>query len=184
MKALILIDIQQGFDQIDYWGGNRNNLDAEHKAAALLTFFRQKNWPVHHVQHCSTNPKSPLKPGTPGNEIHPFVAPLASEPVYTKDVNSAFIGTTLEQVLKDAGTLDLVMAGLTTDHCVSTSVRMAANLGFKVTLIEDACATFDKLDRQGKRYEAQLIHDTAIASLNDEFAQILTLDELLKMIEA
>ena len=179
MKALVLIDIQQGFDKLDHWGGNRNNPDAEAKAAALLKFFRNKNWPVYHVQHCSTNPLSPLRPGSPGNALHQLVTPVNDEPVIKKEVNSAFIGTPLEDVLKDKQTTKLVMAGLTTDHCVSTSVRMAANLGFDVTLIEDATATFDKIDRHGKRYDAQLIHDTAIASLNEEFARIMTLEEFV-----
>lgn len=180
MKALILIDIQQGFDQTDHWGGGRNNPDAEQKAGALLAYFRQHQWPVYHIQHCSTSPNSPLRPEHPGNAIQEVVKPLNQEPVYTKEVNSAFIGTPLEQVLNEAGTQDLVMAGLTTDHCVSTSVRMAANLGFNVELIEDATATFDKTDRHGKHYPAQLIHETAIASLDQEFAEVLSLSEFLQ----
>lgn len=177
MKALILIDIQQGFDDLEHWGGNRNNPDAEEKAASLLRFFRNKKWPVYHIQHCSTSEQSPLRPEAPGNALQEVVAPIDNEPVYQKDVNSAFIGTPLEEVLKKNENRDLVMAGLTTDHCVSTSVRMAANLGFNVTLIEDATATFDKVDRHGRRYDAQLIHDTAIASLNEEFARVMTLEE-------
>ena len=183
MKALVLIDIQKGFEDIEYWGGNRNNPEAEQRAQELLEYFRAKSWPVYHVQHCSTNPNSPLRPEAAGNALNELVKPLETEPVYTKTVNSAFIGTPLEEVLKSTQQQDLVMAGLTTDHCVSTSVRMAANLGFEVTLIEDATATFDKVDRNGKRYDAQLIHETAIASLDGEFALIQTLEDFLDSID-
>ncbi|MDC7998149.1 cysteine hydrolase family protein [Gilvibacter sediminis] len=177
MRTLLLIDIQQGFDDIAYWGGNRNNPDAETKAGELLALFRERDWPVYHIQHCSTNSESPLRPDFKGNAIQEVVKPIGSEPVYTKTVNSAFIGTPLEEVLNANAQKQVVMAGLTTDHCVSTSVRMAANLGFEVTLIEDATATFDKTDRNGKHYDAQLLHETALASLDGEFAQIQTLDQ-------
>src|SRR5690242_2229527 len=89
--ALILIDIQKGFDDIDYWGGQRNNPDAEKNAAALLWLWRERKLPVFHVKHCSTNPKSLLRESEEGNEFKDIVKPMDSEPVIKKKVNSAFI---------------------------------------------------------------------------------------------
>ena len=177
--ALLLVDIQQGFEDIDYWGGARNNPQAEHQASLLLNHWRFHGWPLFHIKHNSTNPESPLYPGKPGNEIHPAVAPLAGETVIEKSVNSGFIGTDLEARLKAAGITTVVIAGLTTDHCVSTTTRMAANLGFKTFLVENACATFRKYSPDNREYYAELIHDTAITSLHEEFATIVHTDDLI-----
>ncbi len=180
MTALVLIDVQQGFDNLAHWGGERNNPDAEDNCKALLHAFREKCMPVYHVQHCSLDTNSPLHESNPGNRIHAKVTPTSAEPIYKKNVNSAFIGTSLETDLKNAGITNLIMAGLTTDHCVSTSVRMAANLEFIVTLAQDATATFNKVGANGENYSAQLIHDTAIASLNAEFADIQETNVIIK----
>src|ERR1700759_1365148 len=93
--ALMLIDIQKGFDNIPYWGGERNNLDAEERAASLLHLWRKLGLPVFHIQHCSTNPKSPLQPSHPGNDFKDLVRPISGELIIKKNVNSAFIGTDL-----------------------------------------------------------------------------------------
>jgi len=177
--ALLLIDIQKGFYDIDYWGGHRNNPDAETKAGELLAFWRKKEWPVFHVKHNSTNPQSRLAKGKPGNEIQDVVKPIAGEVVVEKSVNSAFIGTDLQSKLEERGIRSLVIAGLTTDHCVSTTTRMAGNLGFETFLVADACATFDKVGVNGEKFKAELIHDTALASLHEEFAQVVTWRSLL-----
>ncbi|MCI4671150.1 MAG: cysteine hydrolase [Bacteroidia bacterium] len=178
--ALLLIDIQQGFEDIEYWGGARNNEDAEEKAAKLLRAFRAKALPIFHAKHNSTNPISPLVKGKKGNEIHELVLPRPGEIVYEKNVNSAFIGTQLEQDLKDNGIKKVLIAGLTTDHCISTSTRMAANLGFEVILVEDACATFDKVGSNGKKFPAALMHEVEIAALKSEFADIFTTEQILE----
>lgn len=178
--ALLLIDIQQGFYNVDYWGGHRNNPDAEANAQKLLHFWRENKLPIFHVKHCSTNPNSLLAEGNIGNEIQEIVQPLPDEPVIKKNVNSAFIGTTLKEQLDDKKINHLVIAGLTTDHCVSTTTRMAGNLGYKTFLVEDATATFDKVGPDGKKYSAEIIHETAIASLHEEFAIIIKTDEVLK----
>ncbi len=180
MTALLLIDVQQGFKDLAHWGGARNNQLAEHNCKTLLDTYRSKGLPVYHIQHCSTNPNSPLHEDNPGNSLHELVTPQGREPVIKKSVNSAFIGTQLDQKLASEGINHVVIAGLTTDHCVSTSVRMAANLGFKTTLIEDATATFDKIGLDGTKYPAQLMHDTVIASLKDEFANIETTQSWLE----
>jgi nicotinamidase-related amidase len=172
--ALILIDIQKGFENLAYWGGQRNNPTAEENSGELLKQWRESNLPVFHIQHCSSNPKSLLHESNAGNEFKELVKPTNNEPVIKKNVNSAFIGTDLKQQLDRAGITKLVIVGLTTDHCVSTTTRMAGNFGYETYLVSDATATFNKEGINGQIYSAELMHDTAIASLKEEFATIVT----------
>jgi len=178
--ALILIDIQQGFDDLDYWGGERNNPLAEENSRKLLDFWRDNKMALFHIQHCSSDPQSKLAAGNPGNRIKEIVRPLDGETVIKKSVNSAFIGTDLQSRLDDAGIKTVVIAGLTTDHCVSTTTRMAANYGYETYLIADATATFAKKGIYGETYDAETMHLTALAQLNNEFATIITTEALLK----
>jgi nicotinamidase-related amidase len=127
----------------------------------------------------SVSPDSPLRPELPGNAFKLEAEPVEGEPVFRKTVNSAFIGTGLEEHLRRAGQERLVMVGLTTDHCVSTSARMAANLGFDVTLVEDAMATHERTGPDGAHHTAEQMHAAALASLHGEFAQVLTTERLL-----
>lgn len=172
--ALILVDIQKGFDDIEYWGGQRNNPDAEQKASTLLHLWRSLRLPVFHVQHCSTNPISRLNEADEGNDFKDLVRPTDGEPVIKKKVNSAFIGTDLKERLDDQKITKLVIVGLTTDHCISTTTRMAGNMGFDTFLVSDATATFNKKGLDGQNFPAELIHATALASLNEEFATVVT----------
>lgn len=172
--ALILIDIQKGFDNIPYWGSERNNPNAEFNAAILLTHWRARNLPVFHVQHCSVNPKSPLHELNVGNKFKDIVMPCEGEVVVKKNVNSAFIQTPLSKLLDQARIRKVVIAGLTTDHCVSTTTRMAGNLGYQTYVVSDAAATFNKTGANGQNYPAALMHETALASLNNEFATVIT----------
>ncbi|PKQ62074.1 cysteine hydrolase [Labilibaculum filiforme] len=181
--ALLLIDLQKGFEDIGYWGGGRNNLNAEKNAAKILKVWRDKKLPLFHVKHCSASPQSPLAEGNIGNEFLESTKPLQNEPVIKKNVNAAFIGTDLKQRLDDLGIKKLVIVGLTTDHCISTTVRMAGNFGYETCLIADATATFDKIGVNGEKFSAQLIHDTALASLHEEFASILTTDVFLNLLK-
>lgn len=176
--ALILIDIQKGFDDIEYWGGQRNNPDAEENASELLTLWRKHHLPIFHVKHCSSNPDSLLHETNAGNDFKDMVKPISNEPIIKKNVNSAFIGTDLKEQLDNLKITKLVIAGLTTDHCVSTTTRMAGNLGFDTFLVSDATATFNKKGLEGQNFPAELIHATALASLNDEFATIVTTEFL------
>jgi nicotinamidase-related amidase len=125
-----------------------------------------------------------------------------SEPVFWKSVNSSFIGTSLESHLREKGIRQIFFAGLTTDHCVSTTVRMAANLGVvdrfldggpvrlrsdgahekeapvekgSIVLVADATATFE---RGG--FDADTIHKVSVASLDGEFADAVDTKEVVK----
>lgn len=175
--GLLLIDVQQGFD--DPRWGSRNNPDAERRIAELLDGWRHSGRPVVHVRHMSREPSSPLRPGQPGNAFKPEATPLSTEPVFHKQVNSAFIGTALEQHLREHDIRTLVLAGITTDHCVSTTARMAANLGFATIVVADATATFERIGYDGERYTAEQMHRLALASLHGEFATVRQTGDLL-----
>jgi nicotinamidase-related amidase len=179
--ALILIDIQKGFNDLEYWGGQRNNPEAEQNAAKILQVWRKEGLPVFHIQHCSSNPNSPLHESKAGNAFKDAVQPCAGEPVIKKNVNSAFIGTDLRERLDRAKIGQLVIVGLTTDHCVSTTTRMAGNYGFQTYLVADATATFNKKSLQGQNFPAELIHETALASLNGEFATVANTEFILQI---
>lgn len=171
--ALLLIDVQKGFDDIEYWGGGRNNPNAEIICGDILTKCREMNLPIFHVRHSSTTPQSRLHPAHAGFAFHDNVLPKDGEIVITKNVNSGFIGTDLHEQLQAKGVKTLIIVGLTTDHCVSTTTRMAGNMGYDVYLISDATATFDKVGINGEKFDAELIHQTALASLNGEFASVI-----------
>ncbi|OXG04394.1 nicotinamidase-related amidase [Flavobacterium araucananum] len=180
--ALILIDVQKGFNDEEYWGGNRNNKDAETKMIQILKQWRTLELPVFHIVHSSLQPNSKLHGSHPGFEIKDEVKPVAGEPVITKNVNSAFIGTDLKERLDALKINKLVIVGLTTNHCVSTTTRMAGNLGFDVYLISDATATFDRIGINGEKYEAELVHQISLASLHNEFANVIDTAKLLELV--
>lgn len=175
--ALIMVDVQQGLDHPRF--GKRNNPQAEQRIAALLAAWRAAGRPVIHVQHMSTEPHSPLRAGLPGNAFKPEALPVDNEPVFQKTVNSAFMGTSLEQHLRDNGISKLVIAGLITDHCVSSTARSAGNLGFAVTVVDDATATFERIAHDGVYISAEEMHRAALASLHGEFATVSHTADLL-----
>jgi nicotinamidase-related amidase len=175
--ALIVIDVQQGLDDPSL--GERNNPQAEANMVRLLNAWRRDGRPIIHVRHDSTEPQSPLRPELPGNAIKPEVQPQGDEPLITKNVNSAFVGTDLEARLRAQKIQDVVIIGLTTPYCVSTTARMAANLGFKTIVVSDATASHAANGPDGQPYSAQQVHDMALVNLNGEFATIVTTNEVL-----
>jgi nicotinamidase-related amidase len=180
--ALLIIDVQQGLAEPSL--GLRNNPDAEDNMSALLGAWREHGLPIIHIRHCSVEPNSPLRPELPGNAYKDEVRPLAGEKEFTKAVNSAFIGTGLEQYLRESGISRLVIIGLTTDHCVSSSTRMASNLGFDVTLVLDATAAFERVGYDGVHYSGEEIHRINLVSLDREFCVLRSTTEVLSEIQA
>ena len=176
--ALLIVDVQQGLD--DPYYGARNNPEAERHIAELLAAWRAERRPVIHVKHMSVNPSSRLRPDLPGNEFKPEAMPVEGEPIFQKSVNSAFIGTGLESYLRSHGIEHVVMAGISTDHCVSSSARTAANLGFTVTVVGDATHSFERDGPDGVHYSADVMHGAALASLHGEFATVTTTREVLR----
>ena len=176
--ALLLVDLQAGFDAPEW--GERNNPACEANAARALAAARAAEWEIIHIRHHSRSPASPLRRSTPGFAWKPETAPQAGERQLVKRVNSAFIGTGLKAVLDAAGVTAVTIVGLTTDHCVSTTARMAENLGYAVTVIADATATFDREDPWGEPVRAADLHAGALTSLSGEFATVLETDTWLE----
>ncbi len=175
--ALLIIDVQEGFSDASW--GPRNNAEAEANIGRLLAAWRETGRPVIHVHHDSSSPGGSFVPGTPGNAPKMEAVPREGEPVYHKTVNSGFIGTSLEQDLRAAEIDTLAIVGLTTQHCVSTTTRMAGNLGFHAYVVADATATFDQTGVDGRKRAASDVHFAALSDLNGEFATVIETDRLL-----
>jgi nicotinamidase-related amidase len=180
--ALILVDIQKAFLEEEYWGGNRNNKNAEIICSKILSKWRELNLPLFHIRHSSTDLNSKLHKSNKGFQFNENVTPIGNETVITKNVNSAFIGTDLKEQLDKQKINTLVIIGLTTNHCISTTTRMAGNYGYETYLISDASATFDRIGIKGEKYSSEIIHQTTLANLNEEFATIWDYTKLITKI--
>nr|WP_285876960.1 cysteine hydrolase family protein [Fictibacillus phosphorivorans] len=175
---MLIIDVQKGFDNVDFWG-ERNNPNAELNMLTLLDAFRSSNLPVFHVQHQSENENAPLHPTKLGYQLKTGFEPKEHEPLFIKSVNSAFIGTSLKDELDKQGIHHLIIVGLTTNHCVSTTGRMAANFGYSVSIVQDATAAFTVTSYNGRKFSAQDVQESALSHLHGEFAEILSTEGVL-----
>jgi nicotinamidase-related amidase len=174
--ALIPIDVQQGFDYPPW--PPRNNPAMEANGQRLLAAWRQSGRPLLHVRHDSIQPGSSLRPDHPGNAFRPGFEPRDGEPVVAKSVNAAFIGTDLDERLKELGAKHVVTFGISTDMCVSTTVRVGANLGWDMILVPDACDCFDLPDGQGGTIPAEEVQRAHVATLAFEFCRTLSTADL------
>ncbi len=155
---------------------------AESNIARLLTAWRSSGRPIRQVVHDSVEPNSLLRPDAPGNAIQAIATPNSGEPVYRKHVNGAFIGTKLESDLRHDGIATVVIVGLTTDHCVSTTARMAGNVGFNTLVVSDATASFARPALDGSLRPAEDVHSAALSDLHREFATVVDTAEVLKRV--
>ena len=176
-NALIVIDMQQGFD--DPRNGPRNNPACEANVLALLESWRSSGQPVVLVRHDSTKQGSPLAPGQSGNDLKRGIDG-PHDLFVTKTVNSAFYGTPdLDAWLKQEDINAITICGIMTNFCCETTARMGGNLGYDVTFVIDATATFDKTDMDGVVISADQIARTTAANLNGEFATVRSTAEVL-----
>ena len=180
--ALLLVDIQKAFLEKDYPGLIRNNEHAEFICGKILKKWRTLDLPIIHVRHSSTNPESKLHNSRLGFEFNDYVTPLETEMVLTKEVNSAFIGTNLENILIKSHIDTLVIVGMTTNHCISTTVRMSGNLGFDTYLISDSTACYNTKGMNGEIIDCNTIYNSALASLQEEFATVIDSKELFDIL--
>ena len=183
-SALLVIDVQKAFDEIEAEGNRRNNPDALTRIAGLLAAFRKAGAAVIHIRHASLEPASRLRASESGYAVMDLARENPGEPVLVKHVNAAFIGTDLEARLRLAGIDTVVIAGVTTNHCVETTTRMAGNLGFSAKLVRDAAWTFGRTGADGEVYTAEQVHAMTLANLKDEFAEIVTAAEVMHRLQA
>jgi nicotinamidase-related amidase len=184
LPALIVVDVQRAFDEWEAAGKRRNNPDAVARIVDLLKSFRARGAPIFHIRHEGTKPNSTFRPERSGYAVKDEAREQAGEPVIVKRVNSAFIGTDLEQRLRADNITTLVICGATTNHCVETTTRMAGNLGFDASLVRDATWTFDRIGPDGDLHSAEAIHAMTLSNLNGEFARIVTTDDVIASIRA
>lgn len=185
--ALLLIDVQDGVNVLEHWGGptgRRNNPGAEDAMRRLLTAWRERGLPVAFTLHDSREAASPLKLSLATGRLIAGFEPADGDIVVRKDVNSAFIGTNLELQLRRRGCDRLVIAGFFTNFCVETSTRMAGNMGYDTYLVEDACATTNRVGPDGRDHDPDLVHALSVASLHGEFCTAITTDAALGLLEA
>jgi len=170
--VLLIIDMQQAFDN-PAWPA-RWNAHVDANGLAVLAAARAAGLTVIHVRHDSVEPGSSLAPDAPGNAFRPGFEPRSGEAVVSKSVNAAFIGTDLDLRLRRLGAEAVLIFGITTDQCVSTSTRVGANLGWRMILVEDACDCFALPDRDGSLIPAETVHRVHVATLGAEFAEVVT----------
>ena len=175
--VLLPIDMQQAFDAPPW--PKRWNDQVDENGLALLRKWREAGRPIIHVRHDSVMEGSSLAPGTHGNRFRPGFEPLDGEPLVTKSVNSAFIGTDLDLKLRRLGAKHVVAFGISTDMCVSTTVRTGSNMGWDMVLAADACDCFDLPDGKGGTIPAEAVQAAHVATLGFEFCKVVATGDLL-----
>lgn len=174
--VLVVIDAQKGF--LDSSWGTSNNPECESNIKKLLTMWRKSDLPIVLVRHDSLSGNSPLRPGQEGNEFQDGVEGK-HDLLITKSVNSAFYGTpSLDNWLKENAYSELVICGITTNHCCETTARMAGNLGYKVKFVLDATRTFDFKDISGNLVKADAVYQMTATNLNGEFAEVVKTSDI------
>lgn len=179
-SVLLSIDMQQAFDCPPWPCRWNDKVDAN--GLALLAAWRLRGQPIIHVRHDSVQPGSTLAPTSSKNAFRPGFGPKGNEILVTKSVNSAFIGTDLEARLRELNAKHVVAFGISTDMCVSTTVRMGANLGWDMILAPDACDCFDlPCPYGGPWIRAEQVQAVHVATLAFEFCRIFSTEELLAL---
>jgi nicotinamidase-related amidase len=178
--ALVVVDVQRGFEDLGAWGGRRDNPACERNVQALVEAWQAAGRPIVLVRHDSTEPGSPLAPGAPGNALRPELDGVEPDLLVTKAVNSSFLGTPdLHVWLTERRIGRFALCGITTNHCVETTARMGGNLGYDVLLAADACHTFDRAGPDGEVVSAEDLARATLASLHGEFATVVATADLV-----
>jgi nicotinamidase-related amidase len=136
------------------------------KLRRLIGLARGASAPVVYVQN-NGGEGDPDQPGTPGWQIHPDVAPLPGDLIIQKHSPDSFHETNLQDELAACQMSGLVIAGMQTEMCIDATCRRAHELGYEVTLVEDAHSTFD----------GALTAVQTIAEYNDVLRKIIRLEK-------
>lgn len=174
-RALLVVDLQN-----EYLADGRLPLtgiaDAVAKAGKVITAARVSGEPVIHIRHEAPAADAPFfVPGSPGTQIIAEVAPRADETVIVKHYPNSFRATDLKAHLDDKGVDTLVILGAMSHMCIEATARAAADFGYVVTVIHDACATLD-LTFDGIAVPAAQVHAASMAALTFGYAKTVSAD--------
>ncbi|MCL1594510.1 MAG: cysteine hydrolase [Actinomycetia bacterium] len=176
--ALIVVDVQKGFDDAVYWGP-RNNPECEANVGRLIDAWRKQSWPIVFVRHDSATPSSPLAKGSPGNAFKSVVKGTP-DLLVVKDVHSAFHGSPdLDAWLRKQGITGVAIAGIQTNMCCETTARVASDLGYELLFVEDATHTFDITTPTHKVYRAREIARYSSLSIEADFGKVVRTTDLV-----
>jgi nicotinamidase-related amidase len=177
-RAVLVIDMQEGMADRIRAGRPTASPDAPGRVAELLAQTRAAGIPVIHVHHDDPHPESPFRKGLAGARPMPCAMPLADETVFWKHGSSAFHGTGLDAHLKALGITDLVVAGAVAAFCVTSTVRQASDLGYRVLLPQDALLGFDLPAHDGGRIDAGTVFRVTLSLLGADFATLTSVADL------
>ena len=148
-------------------------------AARVIAYARQQGMPVFHIRHEFANNEAPVfVPGTDGVNIQASVAPASGEPVIVKNHINAFRETDLKQQLDARGVEEVIVVGAMSHMCIDAVVRAAADMGYAVTVLHDACATLD-LEFNGVTVPAAQAHAAAMAAFAFAYGSVISTDKYL-----
>jgi nicotinamidase-related amidase len=177
-QALIVVDIQNDYFPQGKWPLVGADAAADN-AVQLIAAFRDAGDSVIHIRHEFTSPEAPFfTPGSDGAKLHPKVLNRADEPVVLKHFVNSFRETELQSILEEKGIKELVVVGSMSHMCVDGITRAAADMGYSVTVIHDACASRD-LEFNGLTVPAAHVHAAFMSALGFAYASVVSTDEFL-----
>jgi nicotinamidase-related amidase len=177
-QALIVVDIQNDYFPNGKWPLVGAETAADN-AVKLIEAFRRAGDHVVHIRHEFTSDAAPFfTPGSEGAKLHPKVLNRPEEPVVLKHFVNSFRETELQAILDQRGIEQLVIVGSMSHMCVDGVTRAAADLGYNVTVIHDACATLD-LEFNGVVVPAAQVHAAFMAALGFAYASVVSTEEFL-----
>ena len=179
--ALLVIDVQMAFVHDDEAGAERSCPQAGGNIATLLSAFRGRGDKVIHIHHHGSDPADPFHADGPGAVVQPFAAPVDDEAVMIKTVASGFVGTSLGSDLREGGVERVVICGATANHCAESTARSAGNMGFDTVYASDAVWAYGATGPDGAEHSAEQIHSVTLCNLHGEFANVLSVEEILKL---
>ncbi len=179
--ALLVIDVQMALAHEDASGAERSCPEAEDNIALLLEKFRSAGETVVHIHHHGTDLDDPFHPDAAGSAVQPVAAPEPDEPVVIKTGSSGFVGTSLQDILCEAGIERVVICGATANHCVESTTRSAADLGYQPIYAADAVWTYGITGPDGAHHSANQVHSVSMATLEGEIASVEKTQDILRI---
>ncbi|MFD0690222.1 cysteine hydrolase family protein [Actinomadura fibrosa] len=189
-RALLVIDVQESFRRRPNWQAV-STPDIVARTARLVAAARAAGDLVVWILHAEPGSGTVFDPAVGHVRLMDGLDPRDGEPVLTKTSRNAFTTTNLHQLLTGRGIRDVVVCGIQTEQCCETTARLAADLGFTVTFVTDATATFPipHRDAPADRPLAEVLADPATLGTDEiitrteyalagRFATIAALDDL------